>query len=679
MPVGYSLSPRVSLLARTIYRKLEYALYGVVLVVSAGVAIVTERLDFHLQKQALAASIANFNQDFAHRLEAEIAQLVASAKGLSATVALNAEIHESQFTVAALRLGIDSATVRGISLATDGIVRQFFPGGQSSGMVGKDLGTLPNHIEGLELARRTGNPVFVGPLDLHSGGSGMILRLAFAPGFDDRGPPTRRQMISIVIDSNEFFQRQTTGLAQTGILTAVSADKDEPIIWGNPDTLRLNPIVRKLTTPSAVWQIASAPTDGWPMSSSHAPAIAGLALLRTLIVCAVINAMFRLLRRQKSAERQLSDAIEALDDGFALFDSLDRLSISNSRYQQIYKTSADLLVPGATFESIIRGGVQRGQYPDAIGRETEWINRRLIAHREGGSVIEQQLDDGRWLRVVERKTADGGVVGFRVDITELKAATDAARAAEQAKSNFIAVLSHELRTPLTTTIGYVSLLSEASSLPAVIELRRSVELSGSPQADATLRTTVASVEEMAAKAHRSSIQLLTLVNHILDFTKIEAGKMQLERTDLDVAEILADIEGTYREQIEEKGLTFQVSAVSARISADPIRLRQVLTNLISNSLKFTDAGAIEVQSSIKTEMVHFAIRDTGCGIPNSMAGRLFKPFEQADNNIRRRARGTGLGLSISKNLVEMMGGTIGFESKPQSGSLFWFTVPLAKS
>ncbi len=679
MPVGYSLSPRVSLLARTIYRKLEYALYGVVLVVSAGVAIVTERLDFHLQKQALAASIANFNQDFAHRLEAEIAQLVASAKGLSATVALNAEIHESQFTVAALRLGIDSATVRGISLATDGIVRQFFPGGQSSGMVGKDLGTLPNHIEGLELARRTGNPVFVGPLDLHSGGSGLILRLAFAPGFDDRGPPTRRQMISIVIDSNEFFQRQTTGLAQTGILTAVSADKDEPIIWGNPDTLTLNPIVRKLTTPSAVWQIASAPTDGWPMSSSHAPAIAGLALLRTLIVCAVINAMFRLLRRQKSAERQLSDAIEALDDGFALFDSLDRLSISNSRYQQIYKTSADLLVPGATFESIIRGGVRRGQYPDAIGRETEWINRRLIAHREGGSVIEQQLDDGRWLRVVERKTADGGVVGFRVDITELKAATDAARAAEQAKSNFIAVLSHELRTPLTTTIGYVSLLSEASSLPAVIELRRSVELSGSPQADATLRTTVASVEEMAAKAHRSSIQLLTLVNHILDFTKIEAGKMQLERTDLDVAEILADIEGTYREQIEEKGLTFQVSAVSARISADPIRLRQVLTNLISNSLKFTDAGAIEVQSSIKTEMVHFAIRDTGCGIPNSMAGRLFKPFEQADNNIRRRARGTGLGLSISKNLVEMMGGTIGFESKPQSGSLFWFTVPLAKS
>ncbi len=668
MPVGNSLSSRVSLLARTIYRKLEYALYGVVLVVSAGVAIVTERLDFHLQKQALAASIANFNQDFAHRLEAEIAQLVASAKGLSATVALNAEIHESQFTVAALRLGIDSATVRGISLATDGIVRQFFPGGQSSGMVGKDLGTL-----------RTGNPVFVGPLDLHSGGSGLILRLAFAPGFDDRGPPTRRQMISIVIDSDEFFQRQTTGLAQTGILTAISADKDEPIIWGNPDTLRLNPIVRKLTTPSAVWRIASAPTDGWPMSSSHAPAIAGLALLRTLIVCAVINAMFRLLRRQKSAERQLSDAIEALDDGFALFDSLDRLSISNSRYQQIYKTSADLLVPGATFESIIRGGVQRGQYPDAIGRETEWINRRLIAHREGGSVIEQQLDDGRWLRVVERKTADGSVVGFRVDITELKAATDAARAAEQAKSNFIAVLSHELRTPLTIIIGYVSLLSEASSLPEVIELRRSVELSDSPQADATLRTTVASVEEMAAKAHRSSIQLLTLVNHILDFSKIEAGKMQLDRTDLDVAEILADIEGTYRAQIEEKGLTFQVSAVPARISADPIRLRQVLVNLISNSLKFTDVGAIQIQSSIKNEMVHFAVRDTGCGISSSMADRLFKPFEQADNNLRRRAKGTGLGLAISKNLVEMMGGTIGFESKQRTGSLFWFTVPLAKS
>jgi two-component system cell cycle sensor histidine kinase PleC len=678
-PVPYSPSSRVSLLANILYRKLEYALYGIVLVVSAGVAIVTERLDFHLQEQVLTADIAKFNQDFAHRLDAEISQLVASANGLSAAVALNAEIDENQFTDAALHLGTNNAIVRSISLATDGIVRQFYPGAQSSEMIGRDLRTLPNHIEGLELARQTGRPVLAGPMDLLSGGRGLILRVAFAPGLEDGGPSARRQMISIVVDSAAFFEQQAPSLKQTNILTAVSAGNNETVIWGNPATFGLRPIVSKLVTPSDIWQIASAPTGGWPTVSTRAPAIAGFAFLRTLIVCAVIRAILGLLRRQKVAERQLSDAIEALDDGFALFDPMDRLSISNSRYRQIYKTSVDLLAPGATFESIIRGGVQRGQYPDAIGREEEWIRRRLAAHRAGGSVIEQQLDDGRWLRVVERRTLDGSVVGFRVDITELKAATDAARAAEQAKSDFIAVLSHELRTPLTVTMGYVSMLLEASSLPAVMKLRQSIASAGSPQADVDLQTVIATIEDMAAKAHRSSLQHLSLMNHLLDFSKIEAGKMQLDRVDLDAAKILAEIESAYREHVEAKGLTFLVSSVPSRISADPIRLQQVLMNLVSNSLKFTDTGEIQVQSTIKNGMAHFVVRDTGCGIPAELIDRLFKPFEQADNSTKRRAGGTGLGLAISKNLVEMMGGTIGFESNVQSGSLFWFTMPLAKS
>jgi two-component system cell cycle sensor histidine kinase PleC len=666
-------------LANKLYGKLEYALYGVVLVVSAGVAIMAERLDFHLQKQVLAAEIADFNQDFAHRLEAEIAQLVASATGLSAAVALNGDIDERQFADAALRLGTDNAIVRSISLATDGIVRQLYPGGQSSRMVGRDLHALPNHIEGMELARQTGRPVLVGPMDLSNGARALILRVAFAPDLDDGEPSTRRQMISIVVDSTAFFEKQTPGSTQARILTAVSAGEDNAVIWGSPETLRLHPIVQQLTTPSSIWQIASAPTEGWPVYSFRAPAIAGLALLRTLVAFAVIRAMLGLLRRQKAAEQQLSDAIEALEDGFAVFDPSDRLSISNSRYRQIYRTSADLLSPGATFEEILRGGIERGQYPDAIGQEEQWISSRLALHRAGGCVIEQKLDDGRWIRVVERKTEDGSVVGFRVDITELKTATDAARAAEQAKSDFIAVLSHELRTPLTITLGYLSLLIEAGKLPAVLELGQSAASENCSKIETDLQKAVATIEEMATKAHRSSLQLLALMNHLLDFSKIEAGKVELVQTDLEVAEILADIEGSYREPIEAKGLTFRVSAVSARVSADPIRLRQILLNLISNSLKFTEVGEIQVQSLIRDEMVHFIVKDSGCGIPDGVTDRLFKPFGQADSSTTRRAMGTGLGLAISKNLVEVMGGSIGFESKHRSGSLFWFTVPLAKS
>ena len=133
--------------------------------------------------------------------------------------------------------------------------------------------------------------------------------------------------------------------------------------------------------------------------------------------------------RAEAAREQLRVAIESLEDGFVLYDRDDRLALCNQRYREIYRQSADLIEVGNRFEDIIRGGVARGQYPAARGREAQWIDERLARHRSGNSVVEQQLPDGRWLRIAERLTPDGGVVGFRVDITELKAASERAQAA----------------------------------------------------------------------------------------------------------------------------------------------------------------------------------------------------------------------------------------------------------
>ena len=666
-------------MASALYGRLEYALYGIVLLVSAGVGVVTERLDFRLQRQLLTTKITEYNQDLAFRLEGDIAQLIAIATGMSAVVALNKDIDERQFADAARRLGADEPAVRSISLATDGTVQHLYPGGLSSPALKGDLRTLPEHLEGMELAKRTGQPVLHGPLDLANGRPGLILSTAFAPTLLENTPSDLSHTISIVVDATKLFEIHTKNVTEKEVLIAVISGDDRSVIWGNPTTIKLNPVLKALTTPSSKWQIASAPVGGWPTLSSNAPTIAGLALLRSLIVCAVIKAMLELLRRRNAAERQLSDAIEALDDGFAVFDPADRLRISNSRYKQIYRTSADLLVPGATFEDILRGGVKRGQYPDAIGQEEYWIQRRLAAHRAGGSVIEQKLDDGRWVRVVERRTGDGSVVGFRVDITELKLATEAAKAAERAKSDFIAVLSHELRTPLTITMGYVSLLAEADKLPVVRDLLEATGSDRSMISRNEVRAAVATIEDMAQRAHKSSIQLLALMNQLLDLSKIEAGKMEVERINLDLADILEDIDNSFRGPVQEKGLRFSVVAIPARVSADPIKIRQILTNLVSNSLKFTEEGYISVLTSIRDGMVLFEVVDSGCGIPADVVNRLFKPFEQVDSSVTRRAKGTGLGLAISKNLVEMMGGAIGFENNHPSGTLFWFTVPLAVS
>lgn len=163
------------------------------------------------------------------------------------------------------------------------------------------------------------------------------------------------------------------------------------------------------------------------------------AIVRYIAVESDVTELRAARERAQAAERELRDAIEALEDGFVLYDADDRLVICNARYREIYRESADLIAPGMCFEAALREGVRRGQYPQARGREEAWIAERLAAHRSAGAVVEQQLPDGRWLRIAERRTSDGGVVGFRVDITALKAATERAEAnaralqAQQAK------------------------------------------------------------------------------------------------------------------------------------------------------------------------------------------------------------------------------------------------------
>ena len=660
-----------------LYRKLELTLYGIVFAVSVGVGVMSERLDFRLQKQTLASGIADTNQSIAFRLEATISQLVAWANGMAAVVALDPNIEQSEFSAAAARLGSDTSIVLNIALTTDGVIRRVFPFERNHSLVGTDLRNVPDQSDGIQMAQLTDKPIFLGPVSLVQGGRGFIMRLAFSPTSVAEQTLPNRGMITIVVDADGFFHQIGPESITTGITTMVSRIEDGAIIYGSALPFDQVPIVNNLTTPSNTWQIASVPTSGWPTLSSNAPAIAGLTLARMLVVCAVLHIIFRLLRKQKKAEDQLAAAIEALDDGFALFDSKDRLALSNRRYREIYKTSKDLLVRGATFEEIIRGGVVRGQYPDAEGQEEAWIRKRLASHRSGESIVEQRLDNGRWVRVAERKTNDGGIVGFRVDITELKRATEAAQAAEHAKSEFISVLSHELRTPLTIVIGYASLMTTIGKFPVVDDLRESLRSNATRDGEDLLDTLIATTEEMASKAQRSAQHLLSLLNHLLDFSKLEAGKMRLDMMDLKVASVLDDIDHSFREIIEAKGLRFDVSGIEAQVRADPIRVRQILTNLLSNAVKFTDTGAIKVEASSAGERVLFQVHDTGCGISDEMVGKVFRRFEQVDSSSTRRAGGTGLGLAISKSLVEIMGGEIGLERNSKSGSTFWFTLPLA--
>ena len=211
----------------------------------------------------------------------------------------------------------------------------------------------------------------------------------------------------------------------------------------------------------------------------------------------------------------LSSSIDALDDAFVLYDAEDKLVLCNHRYREFYSETAEMLQPGNRFEDIIRYGAGRGQYQEALGRVEEWVQERMAQHRMPHSRLQQRLRSGRIVRVVERRTEAGYTVGFRVDITDLVLATEAAEEASRSKSQFLANMSHEIRTPMNAILGMLKLL-------------QNTELTAR-QSDYTDKT------EAAARS------LLGLLNDILDFSKVEAGKMTLDPRPFSLDKMLRDL------------------------------------------------------------------------------------------------------------------------------------------
>ena len=380
-----------------------------------------------------------------------------------------------------------------------------------------------------------------------------------------------------------------------------------------------------------------------------------------------ITALRRAEAARRASEQRLVDAIESVQEGFALFDGEDRLVVCNDHYRELYPGVADIIVPGVPYAVIARAAAERGVIRDAVGRVDAWLERRLALHREPSGPHLQAQGDGRWIQIDERKTRDGGTVAVFTDVTGLKraerallAAKEKAEEASRAKTEFLAAMSHEIRTPLTVVLGMADLL--AAEGPGG-EQRGRVE---------AIRT--------------SGRHLLSVVNDILDFSRIEAGGLELERIDFALADVLDQVRSLTAPQAAERGLELRLAYggyLPPVVRGDPTRLAQVLLNLVGNGLKFTHRGGVTVHLGSRPEgggrfVLRFEVRDTGIGMTPGQVAGLFRPFAQADRSTTRRYGGSGLGLAISRRLVEAMGGRIGAESVPGRGSLFWFEVPLER-
>ncbi len=315
-------------------------------------------------------------------------------------------------------------------------------------------------------------------------------------------------------------------------------------------------------------------------------------------------------------------------------------------------------------------------YTDDIAYET--ISREYYAQITYKQVVTKEIEMVRkmgskfWARIssnpIDWSHPELGSVSIIEDITQEREATQAllkakqlAEEAAQMKADFLATMSHEIRTPINAVIGLSHLMLKT-------------ELTAHQQ-------------DCITKIQTSGQHLLGIVNDVLDFSKIEAGRMNLEHIDFDLDKILDDLAGLIQEKASEKGLEiiFDVAPeIPKMLVGDPLRLGQVLINLCSNAIKFTEKGEVEISAHKLDETddrvkLRFAVKDTGIGITQEQIEKLFNSFQQGDSSITRKHGGTGLGLVISKRMVGLMGGEIGVNSEPDKGSEFWFVVHLEKS
>jgi signal transduction histidine kinase/CheY-like chemotaxis protein/HPt (histidine-containing phosphotransfer) domain-containing protein len=406
---------------------------------------------------------------------------------------------------------------------------------------------------------------------------------------------------------------------------------------------------------------------GWKLDRERALLVSGAFAALVLALAAAL--LLGLRQREKvEAERArwrstLENALESMSDGFVMFGPDDRLIACNQRYKEFYAISAPFITPGAHFRDIMREGARRGQYPQAVGDIEAFIDEMDAWRHANNPPIERLLPDGRWVLITERSTPDGGTVGIRTDITPLKrameelaSARDAARAAGEAKSQFLARMSHELRTPLNGILGFAQVL---------------------------LRDPVLSAEqrEQVNTLHEAGRHLLELVNSLLDLSKIEAGKLDLHTRDVAVRPLLEACAGLLAPEVDRKGMTLKLEIAAGTpeaVEADATRVRQMLLNLLSNAVKFTPPGGrVEFRAAPLDGRpgLRIEVQDTGPGVPPEKRHLLFEDFSQLFP-VAGEGAGTGLGLAISARLAAAMGGRIGCDPEVTKGALFWVELPL---
>lgn len=385
--------------------------------------------------------------------------------------------------------------------------------------------------------------------------------------------------------------------------------------------------------------------------------------------CRALDDLARANHEAEIAERRLWDSVETIEDGFAVFDSEDAMVTANSAYLSAFD-GLECVAQGISYAEITQIMVQEGIVDIGNQDPQSWC-QEMQARWTSGNLEPRTLRlwNGQFIKLVDRRAANGDTVSLALNITDtirrerqLTEARSKAEAANRAKSNFLAKMSHELRTPMNGVVGMADLLTD---------------------------TELSEEQTLFVETIKSSGEaLLSLINDVLDFSKIEAAKLILHNEEFDLERCVHEVVNLLRPAVLEKNLEIIVDYdmfLPTLFIGDPGRIRQVLTNLIGNAVKFTSEGHVLIRLVGLPEgesgafRLHVTVEDTGIGIPSNMIDHIFGEFNQVEDEKNRKFEGTGLGLAITRQLIDLMGGEIWAESEPGKGASFGFHVTLNSS
>jgi signal transduction histidine kinase/DNA-binding NarL/FixJ family response regulator len=363
----------------------------------------------------------------------------------------------------------------------------------------------------------------------------------------------------------------------------------------------------------------------------------------------------------------LGATIEHMSQGLVMVDPDRRVRVMNRRAAEILALPPHLAQPGVPFGELVAFQHARGDY-DGSQHRIEEARRAIAGEALNEERYERARRDGTVIEVHARTMEDGGAVRTYMDVTERKrvegalaAARDAAEGANRAKSAFLAAMSHEIRTPMNGVLGMLEVLERTPPGPAQ--------------------------DRCIAVIRESAGSLLRIIDDLLDFSKIEAGRMELETLPFSLRGLVEGAVDTLTVEAKRRGLLLFADPIGPEtpqspdmVSGDPVRVRQILFNLVGNAIKFTDVGFVRLRASASRDgdsvIVSLMVEDSGVGMTPEQLEKLFQPFAQADTSTTRRFGGTGLGLSIVRRLAQLMGGDVSVESTAGRGSRFAVTLRL---